>query len=87
MVDGDRRKTVFSRTLHPTSRLEDRGWFEVDVPLTEYAGRPVTFEFSTGTDQEDAEHFLMGGWALPRIVQDVRPFRSPEHSASRGGSP
>ena len=71
VVDEGRRKTVFSRTLQPTSRLEDRGWFEVDVPLAEYGGRSVTLEFSTGTDYEDAEKFLMGGWALPRIVHDA----------------
>jgi hypothetical protein len=55
--------------LHPRSRLEDRGWFEVDVPLDAYGGRSVTLEFSTGTDHEDAEEFLRGGWAQPRIVQ------------------
>jgi hypothetical protein len=71
VVDEGQRETVFSRTLHPTSRLEDRGWFEVDIPLAEYGGRSVTLEFSTATDHEDAENLLMGGWALPRVVHDA----------------
>ncbi|MBW1684338.1 MAG: glycosyltransferase family 39 protein [Deltaproteobacteria bacterium] len=77
VVDEGLRETVFSRTLQPTSRLEDRGWFEVDVPLAEYGGRSVTLEFSTGTDYEDAEKLLMGGWALPRIVHDATSGRVP----------
>ena len=77
VVDEGRRETVFSRTLHPTSRLEDRGWFEVDVSLAGYGERRVTFEFSTGTDREEAEEFLMGGWALPRIVQGATGGRVP----------
>jgi hypothetical protein len=87
VVDENERRMVFSRTLHPTSNLEDRGWFEVEVPLAEYGGRTVTFEFSTGTDHEDAENLLMGGWALPRIVRNARPPRSPERSRARGDSP
>jgi hypothetical protein len=81
VVDGDRRETIFSRVLQPMSRLEDRGWIEVEAPLADRAGRPITLELSTGTDRPEAEHLLMAGWALPRIVHDSAAEGAPDPSA------
>jgi hypothetical protein len=66
--EGERRDLVYARTLRPTPDFEDRGWFEVDLRLDAWAGRPVTLEFSTQTDAAAGERLVMGGWETPRIV-------------------
>ncbi len=68
VADGERRERLYERTLRPTPRFEDRGWFEVDVPVDAWAGRPVRVELSTQTGEPPGEHLLMGGWAEPRVV-------------------
>jgi hypothetical protein len=68
LVDRATRHPLYARSLRPTPRLEDRGWFEVRVPLDAWAGRQVMLEFSTQTDHATGEHLLMGGWEAPRIV-------------------
>jgi hypothetical protein len=67
VVDGDRRRSVFERRLQPSSHMADRGWIEVDVPLSEWAGRQIVLEFSTGTNKPSGESLLQAGWAQPRI--------------------
>jgi hypothetical protein len=68
VADGERRERLYERTLRPTPHLEDRGWFEVDVSVGAWAGRPVRVELSTQTGEPPGEHLLMGGWAEPRVV-------------------
>jgi hypothetical protein len=77
IVDGKSRATLYSRTLRPTPEFEDRGWFEVRVPLDAWAGRPVRLEFSTQTDHATGEHLLMGGWEAPRIVASAAKDETP----------
>ena len=38
-----------------------------DVPLSEWAGRQIVLEFSTGTNKPSGESLLQAGWAQPRI--------------------
>jgi len=69
--DGDGEQGVYTRALDPHLVLEDRGWFEVSVPLDAWAGRAVVIELATTLDgarlpPQDA--LRMGGWALPRLV-------------------
>jgi hypothetical protein len=68
ITDGGSRERLYRRTLRPTWHFDDRGWFEVDVPLDAWAGRPVRVELSTQTAEPAGEHLLMGGWAEPRVV-------------------
>jgi hypothetical protein len=68
VADGERRERLYERTLRPTPRFQDRGWFEVEVPVDAWAGRPVRVELSTQTGEPAGEHLLMGGWAEPRVV-------------------
>jgi hypothetical protein len=77
IVDGQNRAVLYSRTLRPTPRFEDRGWFEVRVPLDAWVGRPVRLEFSTQTDHATGEHLLMGGWEAPRIVSSAATDETP----------
>jgi hypothetical protein len=62
------RDEVFERTLDPQDEIADRGWFEVEIPLEAWAGRPVLLELAVSVDSEDGESLLVGGFAEPRLV-------------------
>ena len=61
-------QSVYERRLHPTHRLEDRGWFEVDVDLGPWAGQAVTLEFSNGAENAHGSSLWSGGWAQPLLL-------------------
>jgi hypothetical protein len=68
---GTERALVASRVLSPHLRLEDRGWFELDVSLEPWVGKAIEIELITRQDgaplsPEDA--FRMGGWSEPLLV-------------------
>jgi hypothetical protein len=65
--DGSRR-VLFTRALDPHQVLEDRGWFDVEVPLDDYAGRRITLELATSTALPLGETPWMGGWGTPTLV-------------------
>ena len=67
VVSGEARETLYARRLDPQRRLEDRGWFEVDLPLDAYAGREVVLELSTGAEGPSGETLRSAGFALPRL--------------------
>jgi len=76
--EGAARRVVFRRVLSPHLVLEDRGWFDVDVPLHEWAGRDIAVELATGQDGTPIglpEALRLGGWSLPRLV--VEPPEAP----------
>jgi hypothetical protein len=62
------REAVYSRVLNPHLVLDDRGWFELEVPLDRWSGREITLRFSTATDNAQGETRWMGGWSEPRVV-------------------
>jgi hypothetical protein len=68
VVADDARTVLYERTLDPQRRLQDRGWFEVDVPLDAVAGRDAWLELSTSTDAVSGESPLAAGFAEPRLV-------------------
>jgi hypothetical protein len=70
-LDG-RRETLYERVLAPATRREDRGWFDVDVPLDAFAGRRITLALSTAVDVVHGDPLLLAGWAEPRLVQETR---------------
>jgi hypothetical protein len=67
------RERVYERVLNPHLVLEDRGWFDFEVPLDRWAGRDVVLRFSTATDNRDGEIAWMGGWGAPRVVTPAKP--------------
>jgi hypothetical protein len=69
VVDGGRRSELYRRTLEPQRKLEDRGWFELELPLDAFAGRDVWLELSTATDTAGGETPLIAGFAEPRLVR------------------
>ena len=74
-------ETVYERRLHPTHRLEDRGWFEVDVDLAAWAGQAVTLEFSNRAENVHGSSLWSGGWAQPRLLgPDEGPGEMPDSS-------
>jgi hypothetical protein len=75
VVASERREVVYERRLAPTTQFDDRGWFEVDVPLERWAGRRVELELSTAVDAPEGERLLMAGWAEPRLVTPDRSER------------
>jgi hypothetical protein len=67
MSEG-RRQVLFTRALDPHQVLKDRGWFDVEVPLDDYAGREITLELATSTALPLGESLSMGGWGTPTLV-------------------
>jgi hypothetical protein len=65
--DGERR-VLFTRSLDPHQVLEDRGWFDVDLSLDDYAGRTIALELATSTALPLGEDPLMGGWGAPTLL-------------------
>jgi hypothetical protein len=68
VLEAGRRTLLFERTLHATSRLADRGWFEVDLPLEGLAGRRVQLELATAAENATGATLAHGGFAEPRLV-------------------
>jgi len=68
VVSEGRRQVLFTRTLDPHQVLEDRGWFDVDVPLDDYAGRGIALELVNSTALPLGESPSMGGWGTPTLV-------------------
>jgi len=68
VVDAGRREVIYERTLDPQQVLEDRGWFEVEVPLDAWRGRTITLELANATAWPTTESTHMGGWGDPRVV-------------------
>jgi hypothetical protein len=67
-VAAGKRRTLYSRTLDPQRRLGDRGWFEVELPLGDFAGAPLELEFATECETESGAIFDMGGFEIPRLL-------------------
>jgi hypothetical protein len=71
--EGASRRVVYRRVLNPHLVLTDRGWFDVDVPLHEWAGRAVVVELAAGQDGTPIglpDALRLGGWSLPRLTID-----------------
>lgn len=60
-------RTLFQRTLDPHRRPEDRGWFQVELPLDAWAGQRVELVLRAATSSPLGEVFEMGGWEIPRL--------------------
>ncbi|MEE2674742.1 MAG: glycosyltransferase family 39 protein [Myxococcota bacterium] len=69
IVGASGRDPVYARSLNPHEDLDDRGWFEVEIPLDPWAGREVQLELSVAVDRQDGESLLVGGFALPRLLE------------------
>ena len=70
IVDDGARKTVFTRKLTPHVQPEHRRWFDVEVPLEAWSGRPVSIELVTECSSPRGEVIGMSGWEIPRLVVD-----------------
>jgi hypothetical protein len=68
-VSEGHHRLLYTRTLDPRRRHADRGSFEVDVSLAEFAGQSLELEFVTGCDGRSGEGSQAGGWEIPRIEQ------------------
>jgi hypothetical protein len=71
LSDGQHR-VLFGRTLDPHQVLEDRGWFDVEIPLDDYAGREILLEIASSTALPIGANPLMGGWGTPTLVARER---------------
>jgi len=68
------RKTLFSHTLDPTHREEDRRWMDGRVDLSDFAGKRIHLIFSIESSAADP----MAIWSCPRLVHAL-----PEHRPKR----
>ena len=74
------RELVWQRRLSPANTLDDRGWFEVDIPLDRWAGQPIDIEFSQSAERYTGASLWMGGWEIPYLVsapEGAQAFPSP----------
>ena len=71
-VSEGERRVLFTRSLDPHQVLEDRGWFEVEIPLDDYAGREIVLEIASSTALPIGANPLMGGWGTPTLVARER---------------
>ena len=69
IVGPEGREPVYARSLNPAHDFDDRGWFDVEIPLDSWAGLDVQIELSVAVDAEAGESLLVGGFALPRLVE------------------
>ena len=65
------RPVFYQRRLDPHRRPDDRGWFDVELDLSEYAGQRIEVELGARCEQSMGATLEMGGFELPRLV--VRP--------------
>jgi len=65
---GGRPETLFERTLSPTLEMDDRGWFDVGLDLSPWAGRRIWLDFINQTSAPAGESRMMAGWGEPRLV-------------------
>jgi hypothetical protein len=68
VVVGGERVTLFERRLDPQQHAADRGWTEVALDLSRYAGRQITLELTAQCEAPSGARLEMGGFALPRLV-------------------
>ena len=66
--EGGARERLYTRTLKPHTHFDERGWFEFDVSLVDYAGQTVMLEFSTSAQLPEGESIWGGGFEWPRVV-------------------
>lgn len=59
---------LFERTLSPTLDVADRGWFEVRLDLSPWAGRRVWLDFINQASAPSGESRMMAGWGEPRLI-------------------
>ncbi len=65
---ADVHERVFERRLDPNRSPGDRGWFDVEVDLSRWAGQRVILEFATECELERGQTKLMAAWAAPRLL-------------------
>jgi hypothetical protein len=78
VTTGAGREVVFQRRLNPTLVLEDRDWFEVDVPLDRWSGQSVEIELIQEAERPTGATIWMGGWETPRLLPLDPPPPVPE---------
>ncbi len=59
---------LFERTLSPTLDVEDRGWFDVRLDLSAWAGRRIWLDFINQSSAPSGESRMMAGWGEPRLI-------------------
>jgi hypothetical protein len=71
---GARSKLLYARTLDPHLRVPDRRWFDLELPLDDWAGRAIELEFAASCQREIGETFDMAGFGVPRLaVSEEKP--------------
>lgn len=59
---------LFEQRLDPQRHLADRKWFDVDIDLSRYAGKPMVLEFATATQVPRGERIEMAAFGEPHLV-------------------
>jgi Gpi18-like mannosyltransferase len=67
--DGVQKRTLSTTYVDPKSRPEDRRWRDVDVDLSELAGRAVSLSFLTNGGPAGNTDFDWAGFSDPTLVR------------------
>jgi hypothetical protein len=65
-------RRVYSRTLDPGHRPEDRRWFDARVDLSPYGGQAVELVFEVLPGSAGDASYDWGGWSSPQLVYASR---------------
>ena len=68
VVDGA-RVALFEQRLDPQRSPADRGWVEIRLDLSDFAGRRVDLEFTTACEARTGAVPAMAAFAVPRLVR------------------
>ena len=75
---------LVERTLDPHKEFDQRGWSEVRVDLSGFAGTRVRLLFSTATEREEGVSIWVGGFERPRVVSEgEKPPNPPPLGSAR----
>ena len=78
---------VFVRHLNPKENLDDRGWLDFELDLSEYGNKRVAITFITEPGPQRDNQYNEAGWAEPRLISGATmPTESPALAATPSGT-
>jgi hypothetical protein len=66
---GQEREPLYVQTLDPHVEFADRGWFDVELPLDDYAGQRIELQLTVEVDSAAGESRMMGGFSEPVLLR------------------
>jgi arylsulfatase A-like enzyme len=75
-INSSGQKTIlFSHSLDPKNRPDDRRWAKQDIDLSAFENTPITLVFSTDVPDGAPTDYCWSGWADPCLIHEVSERR------------